>query len=154
MAKTLPILEQIRARIYDTVPHYEVELFPDDPDNYRLNAQDGAILIQYLGSQYGQSESTSLVQQRRNIHLALTVLSRSQHNEYGSLETLDLVRDAVMGYTPEECAPCFLIKEEWLGSDAGIWQYQLIVATYAHEIQHHESKDTAKFVETLLRHNI
>ncbi len=56
MIATLPILEAIQERIYQQVPHFAVELFPDNPDEYRLNAEDGAILIQYLGSQFGDSQ--------------------------------------------------------------------------------------------------
>lgn len=152
MVATLPILEEIRQRILEKTTRFEVELFPDEPDEYRLNAEDGAILIQYLGSNFDKTEAASLIQQRRTLDLAITILARSQHNELGALNVLDQVRSAVMGFKPDQCSACYFVKEEWLGSESGIWQYQLIVRTYTHEVQHEEPQDLTKFVAMTLRY--
>lgn len=154
MVATLPILEELRQRIFDQTSLFSVELFPDNPEDYRLNAEDGAILIQYLGSEFASSDSTSIVQQRRTLDIAITVLARSQHNEYGALQVLDAVRLAVMGFRPQQCSPIYFVKEEWLGSESGIWQYQLIIRTYSHEVQVYEKQDLSKFVSAIKRRNI
>lgn len=154
MVATLPILEELRQRIFEQTSLFSVELFPDNPEDYRLNAEDGAILIQYLGSEFASSDSTSIVQQRRTLDIAITVLARSQHNEYGALQVLDAVRLAVMGFRPQQCSPIYFVKEEWLGSESGIWQYQLMIRTYSHEMQAYEKQDLSKFVSAIKRRNI
>lgn len=154
MVATLPILEELRQRIFDQTSLFSVELFPDNPEDYRLNAEDGAILIQYLGSEFASSDSTSIVQQRRTLDIAITVLARSQHNEYGALQVLDAVRLAVMGFRPQQCSPIYFVKEEWLGSESGIWQYQLVVRTYTHELQQQTAKDLPKYVTSVLKRHI
>ncbi len=91
------------------------------------------------------------MQQRRVLDILLTVLARSQHNEQGALNTLDLLRAAVMGFAPNQCSPIYFVKEEWLGSESGIWQYQLVVRTYTHELQQQTAKDLPKYVTSVLK---
>lgn len=151
MSATLPILEDIRTRLLAKVERFEVDLFPEDPEKYRLNAEDGAILVQYVGSTFKEVGSTSIVQQQRIVNVVLTVLARSQHDESGALNVLDQTRLAVVGFKPSNCTSISLLKEEFLGEESGIWQFQLWLKTETYQVEQDEPKDLVKFKEALYR---
>lgn len=151
MSATQLILDSIRQRLLAKTERYEVELFPEDPENYRLNAEDGAILVQYAGSKFHAVGSSDLVQQRRDVYVALTIISRSQHGDVGALDMLDQVRLAIVGFRPTNCEACALESEQFDGEYSGLWQYQLLVKTETWQIEQAETPDLTKFVETLYR---
>ncbi|WP_256593699.1 Gp37 family protein [Avibacterium paragallinarum] len=45
--------------------------------NYYVKDEYGVILVQYAGSKFETQGSTDLVHQRRDVHLALTIIARS-----------------------------------------------------------------------------
>ncbi|WP_017807370.1 Gp37 family protein, partial [Avibacterium paragallinarum] len=92
-----------------------------------------------------------LVHQRRDVHLALTIIARSQHDDSGALEVLDKVRLAIVGFRPTNCEPCVLISEEFAGEDEGLWQYQLIVQTSTWQVEQRDLQNSHKFTTALLR---
>ena len=151
MSATEPILEEIKQHILENTDRYEVDLFPDDPETYRLNAEDGAILVQYIRSDFEKSASTDLIHQRRSIKIALTVVSRSQHGDHGALFVLDQVRLAIEGFKPVNCEACSLIQESFDGVEAGLWYYQLIIQTETYQVQRKKTEDLPKLVEVLTR---
>ena len=151
MSATLPILESIRARLLDKIDRYAVELFPDDLANYHLKDEDGAILIQYAGSKFALTDSTSLIQQQRDVYISLTILSRSQHDDHGALEILDKVRLAIVGFRPTNCEACALESEQFEGEEAGVWMYQLMVKTETWQVELVEPTDSHLFVQALYR---
>lgn len=135
MAATLPILESIRERLFEQIDRCEVELFPDDIANYYVKNEYGAILVQYAGSKFESIDSSDIIQQRRAVHIAITVIARSQHNDFGALELLDKVRLALVGFRPTNCTACHLQSEEFTGEAEGLWQYQLLLKTETWQIQ-------------------
>lgn len=151
MSTTLPILESIRKRIEDKTERFSIELFPDDLAHYNLTDQYGAVLVQYAGSKFESLDSTDIIQQRRKILVALTVIARSQHDDSGALEMLDRLRLAIVGFKPENCLACHLVSEEFAGEDNGLWQYQLIVQTETWQVEVREPQNLAKFSTALLR---
>lgn len=151
MSATLPILESVQERLLRQIDRFTVELFPEDLDSYYLKDEDGAILVQYAGSKFDSLDSVDLIQQRRLVHIALTIIARSQHNDSGALEILDKVRLAMVGFKPTNCTACHLISEEFAGEAAGLWQYQLIIRTETWQVEAREQADLPKFASLHLR---
>lgn len=152
MSATLPILTSVQERLLEQLDRFTVELFPDDLKNYYVRDEYGTILVQYAGSKFESQGSTDLVHQRRYVHIALTVIARSQHDDSGALDVLDKVRLAIVGFRPTNCEPCTLISEEFAGEDEGLWQYQLIVQTSTWQVEQREPQDLTKFTTALLRY--
>lgn len=140
MSATQPILSSIQAHLLSQIDTFAIELFPDNPDEYFLRDELGAILIQYAGSKFELQGSTDLIHQRRYVNIALTVIARSQHDDSGALEVLDKVRLAIVGFRPTNCEPCTLISEQFGGEDEGLWQYQIIVQTSTWQVEQREHK--------------
>lgn len=151
MSATLPILESIRQQIETETQRFSIELFPDDLAHYNLTDEFGAVLVQYAGSRFESLDSTDIIQQRRKVLVALTVIARSQHDDTGALDMLDQVRLAVVGFIPTNCTPCHLISEEFAGEDSGLWQYQLIIQTETWQVENRKPQDLPKFKTALYR---
>ncbi|WP_373100796.1 MULTISPECIES: Gp37 family protein [Pasteurellaceae] len=151
MSATLPILESIRQQIETETQRFSIELFPDDLEHYNLTDEFGAVLVQYAGSKFESLDSTDIIQQRRKVLVALTVIARSQHDDTGALDMLDQVRLAVVGFKPTNCTACHLISEEFAGEAAGLWQYQLIIQTETWQVENRKPQDLPKFTTALYR---
>lgn len=151
MSATLPILQSIRDHIERQTTSFSIELFPDDLEHYNLLDPFGAVLVQYAGSKFESIDSTDIIQQRRKVLVALTVIARSQHDDTGALEMLDQLRLAVVGFRPTNCTACHLISEEFAGEDNGLWQYQLIIQTETWQVEDSQSQDLPKFTAALYR---
>lgn len=151
MSATLPILESIRKRIEDKTEEFSIELFPDDLEHYNLTDEFGAVLVQYAGSKFESIDSVDIIQQRRVVTVALTVIARNQHNDLGALAMLDAIRLAIVGFKPTNCTACSLLSESFEGEDAGLWQYQLLVQTETWQIEESEPKDLTKFTYATYR---
>lgn len=152
MSATLPILQSIRDHIEQKTTSFSIELFPDDLEHYNLLDPFGAVLVQYAGSKFESLDSTDIIQQRRKVLVALTVIARSQHDDTGALEMLDQLRLAVVGFKPTNCTPCHLISEEFAGEDNRLWQYQLIVQTETWQVEDRQAVISApKFTHLIKR---
>ena len=135
MSATLPILESIQQRIADKTDKFSIELFPDDLEHYNLTDEFGAVLVQYAGSKFESIDSVDVIQQRRVVMVALTVIARSQHDDHGAIEMLDRLRLAIVGFKPTNCTACSLVSEEFGGESDGLWQYQLLVQTETWQVE-------------------
>lgn len=154
MAATLPILASVKERLLQQLDRFSVELFPDDIANYHVKDELGVVLVQYAGSKFESLDSVDIVQQRRVIHIALTVIARSQHDDSGALEILDQIRLAIVGFKPTNCTACHLISEEFAGEDDGLWQYQLIIRTETWQVEQQPGQNLPKFTAALYRNAV
>ena len=151
MSATLPILQSIRDHIEAKTERFSIELFPDDLEHYNLLDPFGAVLVQYAGSKFESLDSTDIIQQRRKVLVALTVIARSQHDDTGALEMLDQLRLAIVGFRPTNCTACSLISEEFAGEDNGLWQYQLIIQTETWQVEDRVPQNLPKFAAARYR---
>lgn len=151
MSATLPILDSIRKRIEDKTEQFSIELFPDDLEHYNLTDEFGAVLVQYAGSKFESIDSVDVIQQRRVVMVALTVIARSQHDDHGAIEMLDQLRLAIVGFKPTNCTACSLVSEEFGGESDGLWQYQLLVQTETWQVELCEPSNLPKFTTARYR---
>lgn len=151
MSATLPILQSIRDHIEQKTTSFSIELFPDDLEHYNLLDPFGAVLVQYAGSKFESLDSTDIIQQRRKVLVALTVIARSQHDDTGALEMLDQLRLAIVGFKPTNCTACSLVNEEFAGEDNGLWQYQLIIQTETWQVEDRQPQDLPTFTAARYR---
>lgn len=145
MASTVAILESVRERLFNQLEQFSVELFPDDVEHYHLRDELGAILVQYAGSKFESTGSVDIIQQRRSLTLALTIIARSQHDDVGALAILDQVRLAIVGFKPIDCTACHLLNEEFAGEADGLWQYQLLIQTETWQVEQPAQKHLTTF---------
>lgn len=107
-------------------PMWAVEEFPDKPDQYRLSHPNGAILIQYGHSTYGQSEAMDVSVQQRTEFFLLTLVGRQQHGEV--LGVVNMVQRLVCGLAGKCCGDCEAIvirKDYFVSENAGVWQHAI-----------------------------
>lgn len=131
MATTLEIIDAVVGCLRSRLPALAVEYFPDQPADYRLNHPLGALLVSYLGSQFGRSVDTRYVAQPRTVKLSVTVVLRQLNGPGGAVDVLDRVRQALAGFRPPDCGQLAAVSEAFLGENAGLWQYAVDFAAEA-----------------------
>ncbi|MBK1890723.1 Gp37 family protein [Undibacterium sp. 14-3-2] len=127
---TLQIIEAVVDRLKRQIQTLAVENFPDKPSEYRLNHPNGALLVSYAGSHFGEIEGVGTVVQRQTITLSITVVMRLPNGSEGAVDVLDKVRAALIGFKPPDChRKMWALNERFLDESAGIWQYALDMNT-------------------------
>ncbi len=121
--------EAVISRLRGRFPELEVEAFPDDPDEYRLNHPLGALLVRYHGSKFGPLLDTNVVVQERAMALEVTLVFRSLNGKEGIYNYLEAVRLALAGFAPPAFAKLKPIGEEFLSQGGGEWRYAIDFAT-------------------------
>ncbi|EGJ3458552.1 TPA_asm: hypothetical protein G4Y56_000535 [Salmonella enterica subsp. enterica serovar Montevideo] len=133
---TLPVLDDLVARLRARLPGLHVAYFPDSPDAFTLTHPVGAVLLSYSRSTYGTSESTGAVVQPQTMRFVATVVLRQLNGRDGAVDVLDSVRQALGGWRPRNCLrPVWLVEDTFLGEVQGLWQYALTFATQSFFIQ-------------------
>lgn len=113
-----------------------VELFPENPKNYRLNHPRGAILVAFGSSKFGNPEALDSVFQERNLIIPLTLVFRQLNGRDGAVAYLDDIRDCLTGWYPPHCDnACRPVEETFIGQVNGLWQYGQRFATRATQLQ-------------------
>jgi hypothetical protein len=129
MATTATICQAIQARLKAQFPQLAVEYFPDEPEKYRLNHPKGALLISYIGAQYGPPKSAGAMVQEAMPVFAVTVTMRKLNGNDGAIDALDALRPKLQGFKVPGCKPFRLMADRFLGETSGLWQYALDFAT-------------------------
>ena len=127
------MLERLQTQFGDEMA---VELFPENPMQYRLNHPVGAILLAYGRSTFGGSEGTDAVFQARNIVIRLTLVFRELNGKDGVVTYLDRIRTCLTGWYAPHCdMACRPVSEQFIGHREGIWQYAQDFSTRATQLQ-------------------
>jgi len=118
------LIGDTQATLKATFPELSVELFPDRPEDYRLNHPTGALLIAYPGSSSGAPQMMGRVEQQRTIRIGITLVLRQLWGPDGAPAIMDRLRAALVGWRPSsECEPVYAIGDRFLSQDVGIWRY-------------------------------
>ncbi|SUA58104.1 Gp37 family protein [Oligella urethralis] len=136
---TRELIESIRDRLRKSIANMAVELFPEKPDEYRLNHPNGAILVSYRSSKFEETNDITYVVQPRRVVFTVSVLRRQLNGNTGILDVLDAVRLALTGFKGPNCRRKFYVLQEiYLGETAGIWQYSIDFATELMQVEEAE----------------
>ncbi|WP_339521628.1 Gp37 family protein [Pseudomonas sp. EL_65y_Pfl2_R96] len=135
--QTEHLLDAMLAKLQHDVGHeLMVELFPENPLQYRLNHARGAVLLAYGKSTFASSESTDATFQARNVVLRLTLIFRQLNGTTGVVSYLDRIRACLTGwYPPNADQACRPLSEQFIGHMNGVWQYAQDFATRTTQLQ-------------------
>lgn len=113
-----------------------VELFPESPQQFRLNHPRGSVLLAYGKSNFGNSEATDAVFQQRNLVIRLTLVFRQLNGKDGVISYLDRLRACLSGWVAPHCdKACWPVAEHFIGHMNGVWQYAQDFSTRATQVQ-------------------
>ena len=132
---TSTLITDTQATLAAAFPELAVELFPDQPANYRLNHPTGALLLAYPGSTLDSPMLMGRVEQARTIRIGITLVLRQLWGPDGAPAMLDRLRTALVGWRPSsECEPLYAISDRFLHQDAGLWWYAAEFACVTRQI--------------------
>ncbi|MDZ7887748.1 MAG: Gp37 family protein [Pseudomonas sp.] len=137
MTQTEALLDGIVGRLKTAFgAELGVELFPENPTQFRLNHPRGAVLVAFGKSTFGGSEATDAMFQERNLVISLTLVFRQLNGKDGAVSYLDRIRDTLTGWWPPHCDQALRpVSERFIGHLQGVWQYGLDIATRATQLQ-------------------
>ncbi|HGF8677667.1 TPA: Gp37 family protein, partial [Salmonella enterica subsp. enterica] len=69
---TLNILHATVARLQAKLPLLDCELYPDNPESYRLNHDTGALLVSYSNADFGSNSAIDCVMQEQPVRVVIT----------------------------------------------------------------------------------
>lgn len=132
----LDILESTRLRLAAKLPGLACDYFPENPDDYRLLHDTGALLLSYTSTTFGSTDALGVVVQPQPVRITITVVMRQLNGKSGAVAALDALRQCIGGFKPDGCAtPFVLIDEKFLGRTDALWQYALTVSAGAFFVQ-------------------
>ena len=143
------IIERLKGGIQDL----HVEGFPEKPAEFKLIHPKGAVLVHYQGSNYSEPKSLGCIYQERKLEFSITVIIKHLRSHDGAYDYLDIVRQALTGFKPENCSKMYPLKEYFLAEDNGIWQYSINFAMTTTAIEDDESETLMLFKEGRLDSN-
>lgn len=134
--KVSEILEDTRRHLAKKLPGLACDYFPENPDEYRLLHDTGALLLSYTSTTFGSTEALGTVVQPQPVRITITVVMRQLNGKSGAVAALDALRQVIGGWRPQGCAtPFVLVDEKFSGRSDGLWQYALTVSAGAFFVQ-------------------
>lgn len=131
---------------------FQVEPWPEKPENYSLDSPNGALLIAYKGSNYGGPIPSDVVAQNRAMEFEIRILVRSLRDHSGGYSVIEEVRKAITGWVPEGATrSAYPTKDGFLSEENGIWTFVVDIAVPTLSVQMEPPTDTDEIylMETL-----
>ena len=119
------IENEIINRLKSKLSKFQVEGFPERPQEFILLHPVGALLVHYRGGNYSNSNAIGVISQERKLEFAITVVTRNLRSNNGTYETLDRVKQILCGYKIHGCSKMTPTKENFISETNGIWQYEI-----------------------------
>ncbi len=134
---TKQVLDSIVKQLsYHVGEQLAVEFYPEKPANYRLNHANGALLINYAKSKYGNRQDVGLVTKERDMTFTVTIVSRNLHDKYGAVPLVDWVIAMLSGFTASHCDKPFApIDDYFVQHQSGLWFYAVDIGTQLVHVQ-------------------
>lgn len=110
--------------------HPKVEHFPDNVERYQFRAARTTLLVGHDGATYTAPPARSMapVSQDRRREISITILARSLRKPEGVNAMIDLVRRALLGWSPPQGdGPFMMVRDAFVGEDQGTWRFVVIV---------------------------
>ncbi|NRA22799.1 MAG: hypothetical protein HRU05_20205 [Oceanospirillaceae bacterium] len=104
------------------------ELQPENwQQHYVTNAQ-GTVLVQFGGDQFTADDSSACVYERR-ITLGFTLMVRNLNDRGGCYDNLDLLRQLLTGFKPENCRKLQPKSSRFIARTKDVWVYLMEFTT-------------------------
>lgn len=130
------IIERLKSRLTDI----QVLAFPEKPAEFNLTHPKGAVLVSYAGSTFSEPVATDLVLQDRKVEFSIFLLFRSLRGHDGAYRYLDSIRLILTGFRIPPAGKIYMVKEEFLGENAGVWSYGMTFAMKAPAVEVEEEE--------------
>jgi len=122
------IEEGLIALFGENLPEWvDIEGVPENPDDFDFANRDGALLVHYAGSRYGEPQGQS-TNQKRVMTWQLVLKTRSFDGEYGAYAVLEDIRQAAQGYTLEGGGPIRIVRDDLHSEKDGVWEWRIVIA--------------------------
>lgn len=120
------IIEKLAADITDL----KVEGFPENPSAYRKTQAKGVILVQWIGSKYGEPIERDNPIQLREPKFFVTVSVKKLRDHNSAYSYMEEIRKSLSGFVPEvsgtACKAMYPLQEKFVSENNGVWTYGIL----------------------------
>jgi hypothetical protein len=98
-------------------------------EDYVFTSPIGSILIIYKGSSFGENQSHNVTRQTRTAEIGLILVINKHALKTKSIEDyIELILNSVTGMCIDDYMPSYLVSDEWIREEKGVWWYAVTVA--------------------------
>jgi len=98
-------------------------------EDYVFTSPIGSILIIYKGSSYSENQSPNITMQTRTAEIGLILVINKHALRNKTIEDyIELVLYSVTGMYIDDYMPSYLVSDEWIREEKGVWWYAVTVA--------------------------
>jgi hypothetical protein len=119
------LVDRVDARLQELA----VEPWPADPRNYRCVHPVGAVLVRYVGSQYGPPSDVGVMVQERTATFEFALLVRGLRDHLELTAHLEALRRAVQGLKLPGAGKLRLLRDDFVAEVDGEWRHGLRAST-------------------------
>lgn len=103
-----------------TLPYNAFNL-PDVPSDVQKAVAAPIVFVAYMGSTADPSMDSRTIMQNRKLKFNVEIQSRRLNGDNGLFAARDVVEQVIIGYSPLYCSKLYLVKDDILQSDDGVW---------------------------------
>lgn len=131
MISTLTVLDDLVARLKNTVKDANIALHPDEINNdyYYFKHPKAEILIGYEHGKFSDPVDTAAIAQKRTLTFFAFIKARKLNTVSGTYRYVDQVCKSLMNYSPVSCEPIWLVEDRFAACEGGIWVHKINFAT-------------------------
>jgi len=136
VTSTKSVEDAIVTKLQGDISGLQIEPYPENPGEYQFLHPKGAILVQYVGSDYTEPRVLNTVTQVRAMRFMIVLLARNLHGHQGAYSYLDQIHTSLTGFTPTAAtSKMYPVSEEFLDEANGVWMYRAVYAVRTTETE-------------------
>lgn len=105
------------------LPEFQVEPFPEEPEEYDFIHPLGAVLVQYDSADFQGDRALACTALPASLLFNVVVLTRNLRQHHGSYATLERVRRALLGLKLPGWEQVKQTRESFLAEEDGVWSF-------------------------------
>lgn len=127
---TIEALEKsIIDRLSTKFSNLSVQAFPDNPEEFFLDAPIGALLVRYTNAKYSPTNNSGNCIHEKTANVEVNLIFRRLDGMEGVYYHLDAVRTALSGFAPPAWKKLRVLGEEFVNQQSGLWRYAMDFST-------------------------
>lgn len=106
----------------------DVFVLPDDVAAYKTPKEKGLVTVAFLGEKYDDNQSIGQVSQHSTVTFNVAVQARLMRGTKGVYAISELVKLALVGFSPSDCGVLSLSAHDFAGYQNDVWEHSITVS--------------------------
>jgi len=103
----------------------DVFVLPDNLAAYKTPKEKGLVTVAFLGEKYDDNQSIGQVSQHSTVTFNVAIQARLMRGVKGVYAISELVKLALIGFSPSDCGVLSLAAHEFAGYQNDVWEHSV-----------------------------